>query len=309
MRMIKVLTGKNSYALQDELQRIVSAFKKEHGDSIERFDGSELASTDGLLDAVRSISFLEPRKLVVVRDFAQSKELMDKIEEVIAQVADTTDVLFVDQKLDKRTAGYKFFQKNVDVKDYKLMQEYESAGWLASEAKNRDARLSTANAKYLVARVGNDQLRLEQELRKLVISGGEITKARINELTDAQPQSKVFDMLDALFQGELDKAWKLYRDQRAQGEDPHKIIAMITWQLSQLTLAVHAPMKTVDTLKSAGVSPYDAQKLLRMSKNISKQQLRSYINELATIDEQIKTSADVKSALETYFVFVCRKYQ
>jgi len=307
--MIKVLTGKNSYALQDELQRIVSAFKKEHGDSIERFDGSELASTDGLLDAVRSISFLEPRKLVVVRDFAQSKELMDKIEEVIAQVADTTDVLFVDQKLDKRTAGYKFFQKNVDVKDYKLMQEYESAGWLASEAKNRDARLSTANAKYLVARVGNDQLRLEQELRKLVISGGEITKARINELTDAQPQSKVFDMLDALFQGELDKAWKLYRDQRAQGEDPHKIIAMITWQLSQLTLAVHAPMKTVDTLKSAGVSPYGAQKLLRMSKNISKQQLRSYINELATIDEQIKTSADVKSALETYFVFVCRKYQ
>jgi len=256
---------------------------------------------------VRSISFLEPRKLVVVRDFGQSKELMDRIEDIVGQVADSTDFVLVDEKLDKRTAGYKYLKKNVEVIDYIPLQEYESEKWLTKLAAELTTKLSPSAAKYLIARVGNDQLRLEQELIKLASNGREVTQNLIDDLTEQQPQSKVFDMLDALFQGRLDSAWMLYKDQRAQGEDPHKIIAMITWQLTQLTLAIHAPMKTVDTLKSAGVSPYGAQKLLRMSNRITKDQLKSYINELATIDEHIKTSADVESALETYFVFVCNK--
>lgn len=303
--MTIVLTGKNSYALRSELQKVTATFVTKHGDSIERFDGSELTSMDTVLNAVRSISFLEPRKLVIVRDFGQSKDLMDRIEDLITQVAESTELVLVDEKLDKRTAGYKYLKKNVTITEFNALQEYESEKWLHSLARELHASLTPAMAKYLVSRVGNDQLRLEQELKKIAISGHEITKDYIDSLTEPQPTSKVFDMLDALFDGKLEKAWSLYKDQRAQGEDPHKILAMITWQLSQLTLAVHAPMKTVDTLKSAGVSPYGAQKLIRMSASISKQQLREYIQELATIDEQIKTSADVESALETYFVYVC----
>jgi DNA polymerase-3 subunit delta len=305
--MTIVLTGKNAHGVHAGQLKIVAEFVATHGDSVERFDGSELASADSVIDAVRSISFLEPRKLVIVKDFGQSKELMDRIEDVIAQVAESTDLLLVDQKLDKRTAGYKYLQKNVDVKDYKPLADYDSEKWLVALAHDNGAVLKPAQAKYLIARVGNDQLRLEQELKKLASSGQEMTQTLIDNLTEPQPQSKVFDMLDALFQGNLDKAWRLYQDQRAQGEDPHKIIAMITWQLSQLTLAIHAPMQTVDTLTSAGVSPYGAQKLLKTSKYISKQQLSRYVNELASIDEQIKTSADVESALETYFASVCRK--
>jgi DNA polymerase III delta subunit len=305
--MVIVLTGKNSFALQKELQKVTAEFIATHGDSIERFDASEMAGVDPVLDAVRSISFLEPRKLVIVKDFGQSKELMDRIEDILSQVAESTDLLLVDPKLDKRTAGYKYLQKNVELKEYKPLQEYDVEKWLVNEATLLGVKLSPSNAKHLVHRVGNDQLRVEQELKKLASSGKDVTKDHIDSLTEPQPTSKVFDMLDALFQGNLNRAWELYKDQRAQGEDPHKIIAMITWQLSQLTLAVHAPIKTVDTLKSAGVSPYGAQKLLKMAQSISKEQLADYINELADIDEQIKTSADVESALETYFVYVCRK--
>jgi len=305
--MVLVLTGKNSYALQAQLKKTTSEFIANYGDSVERFDGSELASIDPVLDAVRSISFLEPRKLIIVRDFGQSKDLMDRIEDVLSQVADSTDLVLVDEKLDKRFAGYKYLKSNVEVIEHKPLQEYESEKWLTKLATELETKLAPSTAKYLIARIGNDQLRLEQEFIKLASSGEEVTQDLIDKLTEQQPQSKVFDMLDALFQGRLDTAWKLYKDQRAQGEDPHKIIAMITWQLTQLTLAIHAPMKTVETLKSAGVSPYGAQKLLRMSSRMTKEQLKSYVNELATVDELIKTSADVESALETYFVFVCNK--
>ena len=213
--MIRVLIGKNGYALKKDLRKTIADFVTKYGDSVERFDGSELASIDSVLDAVRSISFLEPRKLVVVRDFGQSKELMDRIEDIVGQVADSTDFVLVDEKLDKRTAGYKYLKKNVEVIDYIPLQEYESEKWLTKLAAELTTKLSPSAAKYLIARVGNDQLRLEQELIKLASNGREVTQNLIDDLTEQQPQSKVFDMLDALFQGRLDSAWMLYKDQRA----------------------------------------------------------------------------------------------
>jgi len=82
---------------------------------------------------------------------------------------------------------------------------------------------------------------------------------------------------------------------------------MITWQLQQLTLAVFAPSKTVDTLVRAGMSPYSAQKALQMAKHITPKDLRFYITELAAIDAMSKTNADIESALSVYFSEVTAK--
>ncbi len=307
--MVIVLTGKNTFALLSEMKKIVAEFIKTSGDSVERFDGIEMTDANGLLNAVRSISFLEPRKLVIVRDFSQNSAVMASIEEIVEQTADSTDLLLVDQKLDKRTSGYKYLKKNVDMHDHKELQEYELASWLQKQSKEINAgfgaSLGAVEAKLLVSMVGADQQRLYGELEKLSLSGELITKNKILELVERSPQSKVFDMLDALFNKNLEKAWDLYIDQRAQGEDPHKILAMITWQLTQLTLAVYAPVKSKDALMSAGMSPFGADKALSMSKNLRPNTLKRYITELADLDAEIKTSADVESALEFYFAMIC----
>ncbi len=48
--MVIVLTGKNSFALQKELQKKIAEFRNEYGDSVERFDASEIATVDAVLD-------------------------------------------------------------------------------------------------------------------------------------------------------------------------------------------------------------------------------------------------------------------
>ncbi len=300
--MVVVLTGKNTYALQSSLHEIASKFVSEFGDSIERFDGSEIVNADGVLDAVRSVSFLEPRKLVIVRDFGQSSDVMTKIETIVEQTADSTDLLLVDSKLDKRTAGYKYLKKECDLRSFDELQGYELERWAIEEAKKLEVKLTSSNAKFLVDRVGPDQQLLSQEIVKLSLNGPEISHELIEELVEPNPQSKVFDMLDALFSGNGEKAQELYEDQRAQGEEPQKLLAMITWQLQQLVLAVYAPVKTVDAVvASSKISPYSAQKALQLAKNISKADLKFYITELAQIDLQSKTSADIESALAVYF--------
>jgi len=305
--MVVVLTGKNYYLLQKNLQDTVQAFMHEFGKSIERFDGSELTSADTVLDAVRSISFLEPRKLVVVRDFAQSKDLLEKVEAIVRQTADSTDLLLVDQKLDKRTSAYTYLKKNSELRTYDDIAPYDLLRWVVDEANSKGFKLTSETAKFLVDRVGPNQQLLSSELEKLSLQTTEVTKSLIEELVEPTPQSKVFDMLEALFSGNSQRAQELYFDQRAQAQEPQKLLAMITWQLQQLTLAVFAPSKTVDTLVRAGMSPYSAQKALQMAKHITPKDLRFYITELAAIDAMSKTNADIESALSVYFSEVTAK--
>ena len=299
--MVIVLTGKNGYALHAAQQEILASHTAEHGDSIERFDAHEMTDTDGLLDAVRSISFLEPHKLVVVRDFSQHKAVMAKIEDIVGQTADSTTLLLIDPAMDKRTAAYKYLKKETDVREYKDLAPFEVESWASAHAQELGAQLGSREARMLVERIGPDQHRLANEIKKMSLNNTTITADMIMEHTEPTPQSKVFDMLDALFQGRAETAWKLYQDQRAQGEEPQKIMAMITWQLQQLALAVFAPNQTQDELVAAGMSPYSAKKSLGMARHLSQAQLRQYINELARIDAQSKTSADVESALAVYF--------
>jgi DNA polymerase III delta subunit len=76
---------------------------------------------------------------------------------------------------------------------------------------------------------------------------------------------------------------------------------MIIWQLQQLTYAVHSPNQSIEDLTSAGISPYSARKVHNVAKRISKADLKYFITELAEIDAQSKTNADIESALAVYF--------
>ena len=305
--MVVVLTGLNTYLLQEKLHELTADFTKEHGDSIERFDAQEITKTDGILDAVRSVSFLEPRKMVVVRDFGQNKQLLEKIEEIIEQTAGSTDLILVDPKLDKRTSVYKHLTKKCEVKRFDNLQNYELENWVKSEAKGLGINISSSDAKHLVDRVGANQLMLSQELKKLSLAGKDISRELIDEMVEANPQSKVFDMLEALFSGNGKLAETLYKEQRAQGEEPQKIIAMITWQLQQLTLAVYSPNKSTKDLVDAGISSYSASKAMNLARNISRSDLKFLVSELAELDMQSKTNADVESALIVYFSEVVEK--
>jgi DNA polymerase-3 subunit delta len=299
--MIVVMTGSNSFALHAEMHKIIDEFVRKHGNSIEWFDGNEITNADGVLDAVRSISFLEPRKLVIVRDFAQNKDIFGKIETIIEQTADTTDLLLIDPKSDKRTSMFTYLKNNTEIRKYDNLKPYELENWLKSEAKKQEINIGNGEIRFLIERVGQDQQLLSQELNKLALNNNIITKNQIEELVEPTPQSKVFDLLDALFAGNLGKAQDLYADQKSQGEDPYKIESMIVWQLQQLTYAVYSPNQSIEDLTNAGISPYSAQKVHNMAKRISKADIKYFINELAEIDALSKTNADIESALAVYF--------
>lgn len=301
--MVIVLTGKNAYALKATLDGIVSTARKDIGDiGIEKIDANE-ADIDTILQSVQSLPFLAPSKLVVVQNAQSNQALMDRVEEVIERTADEVKVVLVGPVFDKRKSTWNVLKKRADdVQEFSDMKPFELPKWVVEQAKGNGATINARDAAYLVDRVGPDQMMLASELKKLSINAAAIDRSAIDELTEQNPQSTIFEMLDAAFSGNKARAVELYRDQRKKRVEPHYIVAMLMWQLHALALAVFADPATEQTLVAAGQSPFSARKSLNLARKIRRSDVKKFINDLAELDVNIKTSAEPDSALELYLL-------
>jgi DNA polymerase-3 subunit delta len=301
--MVYTYTGKNSFALQNELKRVVSEFQEKHGDfAIERLDASE-ADVDTLLQSVQGTPFLSSKKLVVITNISTNSQATDRIEELLERSLDENEIYLVDQKLDKRKSYFKFLKKQTKLHEFKDMQPIELPKWIEHEVADSKGKISRKDAQLLVDRVGQDQMMLSQEIRKLLLHGPHITEESIKNLTDESLQSSIFTLLDEAFRGNGKEAIKLYSQQRRARVEPVYIVAMLTWQLQNVALAIYADPQTESTLQGAGVSPYNARKSLSLARNISKRELQKYVVALSELDGKLKSSAiDADAAIELYLL-------
>lgn len=302
--MITTFTGANSFGLQRELRQLVDAFVAEHGDlALERLDAEE-TDVARIGEALTSLPFLASRKLVILRASSTNKQFVEKFEQLLSGVPDTTDVILLEPKLDKRLAYYKFLKKNTDFREFPELDTGGLARWLADAAKAAGGSLTAPDARYLVERVGAHQQLLSNELEKLLLHNPKITRENINELTEATPQSTIFELLEAAFAGNHRHTLQLYAEQRALKVEPPQIIAMLAWQLHVLALLKAAGDRSVDAVaRESRLSPFVLRKSQGIARKLNTTQLKKLIADLLEIDVASKRSAlDVDEALQNYLL-------
>lgn len=292
--MITTLTGENDAERLREQARIVGDFVAEYTDmGLERLDGEE-ATYEQLLAAVQSVPFLVARKLVVIRGGSANKELAERFEQFLAAVTDSTDVLLVEGKLDKRTAFYKQLKKLTDFKEYAVLDAAGLVRFASEYAREQGGTISAGDARLLVERVGVDQLGLRHELDKLLAYDPNVTRQSIELLTDALPQSKIFDLLDAAFAGRTTQMLALYKDQRAQGVEPQQIVAMLVWQLYIFAVVKAGQNKPASEIaRTARLSPFVVEKSQALMRRTPLARLKTMISELRALDVRSKSEGIV----------------
>lgn len=302
--MIITLTGENAFGLGEELQTITAAFLAEHDEfGVERLDGEE-ADYQRLQESLTSLPFLADKKLVVLRRPGANKEFTDHAQELIAGVPETTDVVIVEPKLDKRLAYYKLLKKQTDFREFKELDVPGMAKWLTHEAGQQGAKISLGDANYLVQRVGANQQLLANELSKLVLYDPQINRKTIDLLTEATSQSTIFELLEAAFAGNAKRTMQLYGEQRVQKVEPPQIIAMLAWQLHVLALIKTAKDRRPEQIAAAAkLSPYVVKRSQTIAKRLSLAELKMLVSDLLSIDVRSKSSAlDADEALQNYLL-------
>jgi DNA polymerase III subunit delta len=302
--MVTTLTGPNDLMRRGALDKLVAAFITEHTDiALERLDGEE---TDAAVmrGALASLPFLTSRKLVVLYEPGKQKAFAEHIADILKDIADTTDVIIYEPKLDKRLTYYKTLKKETDFKEFAELDGSGLARWAAVYVKALNGALSTEDARYLIDRVGPNQMSLLHELDKLVTYDPKISRKTIALLTEPLPQSTIFELLDAAFAGKAELAFALYREQRALKVEPQAIIGLLAWQLHVLAVvAAGAGGSTDDIAKAAKLNPFVVRKSQTLARRLSLARLRQLVAELLALDLQLKrTALDADEAVQLYLL-------
>jgi len=179
MMMIATFTGSNHFALKSELDSRMQAFVAAEGElGLERIDGEE-ADLQRITEAMQSLPFLASKKMVVLKNPSANKQFAEKVDMLLGTVPDTTDLIIIESKLDKRLSYYKTLKSKTAFREFGELDARELSNWLVQQTKLQGGSLQSADALYLVERVGTSQELLFHELEKLLSYSPNITGKRL----------------------------------------------------------------------------------------------------------------------------------
>jgi DNA polymerase-3 subunit delta len=302
--VITTFTGENSFALGEAANQLIDSFVAEHGGlTLERLDGEE-GDFEAIRRALTSLPFLAAQQLIVLRAPSKNKQFVEQFEQLLVALPDTTDVIIVEPKLDKRLNYYKFLKKDTTFREFPELDHNALALWLTSIAKEYGGSLGSGDARYLVERVSVSQQLLAHELDKLLLYNPHITHQTIDLLTDPVPQSTIFQLLEAAFSGYNKETLDLYAQQRALKVEPQQIIALLAWQLHVVAILKTAGDRNADQIaKEAGMNPYVVRKSQTIARRLSLTELKKRVADLAVIDKRLKrTLINPDEALQHYLL-------
>lgn len=309
--MIWIISGPNDFARQQKLKELVADFLTQHDEiGLEYIDG-ETVGLDRLGEALTSLPFLADKKLVVLKNLAANKVAADKVEELLQQVPETTDVVVIEPKVDKRSSYYKQLKKHHNFIECNNLDAATLATWVVAAVKDRGGSISPSDARLLVSRIGESQQTLSSEIDKLLLYDQAITKGSIEALTDLTPQSTVFELLGAAFEGRIEAAIGLYDEQRSLRVEPQAILGLIAWQLHLLSLIKTAKGRSsTEIARAGGVSPYAVGRSMTIASNISAADLKQLVHETLVLDSRLKSeNIDVDGAMKNLLLQISQLRQ
>lgn len=255
------------------------------GDSI---DVNEVIAQAG------TMPFFSDKRLIIIEN-SRFFDSQNPLADYLNNLPDSTYIIFVQVKVDKRSRLYKRINKLGTTTEFKELDAEKLRVFIASILNKDNKRITTNNANYLLDIIGTDMVNIRNEVEKLIsyaYDRDSITKKDIDAVCTERIESKVFQMIDALVVGDKNKALNLYYDLLELKESPFSIIFLIGRHLKILIkvkdLNKSGNSKQVIASK-AGINSYFLGKYMGQAKKFSMDTLKASLLLCNETEEAIKT--------------------
>ena len=285
--MLLLLFGENSYERSQALNQRLADFSG----SIERLDAENLKPAD-LADLFFSTNLFASSRLIVVRAAADNKPLWTELANWLTKADHETNLIFVEDKLDKRSKTYKQFQKLAGVHEYLAYGAKDTArltSWLSQRAQAMDVDLTSQLARQLIDRVGLDQWRLASALEQLAVFPS-LSSKLIDEIVPLSIEENVFELFELALKGDRARLQQVIAS-LSLSEEPYKVFGLLSAQLIQLAALTLSDGPAGQVAKDIGAHPFVLSKLDRFAKQLSKADLARVIAIFDQADADLKSSA------------------
>jgi DNA polymerase-3 subunit delta len=219
---------------QDYLKRKVFEFcRNQVGEAARAFDWAvfdlDNDEPDELINAARTLPWMSPYRWIYAEN---AQEGADRLTGYLENPSDRTVVVL---QVKKKIRGW----PKLPVVDMTTSGSPE--GWVRRKVKQEGYSISGDAAGMLVELVGNDLLRLESELEKLLVSRYETKQIDLDAvlgLTLEGRQRDVFQLISALAQRKREVAFRVLGQLLGSGVPVQQVIPTLYWNFSRLLVAL-----------------------------------------------------------------------
>jgi DNA polymerase-3 subunit delta len=175
--------------------------------------------------------------------------------------------------------------------------------WVRAELQEASLRHQRDVPEALVDLFGEDLPGIAGEITKLQVLDEELTGDRVREIAGRLAARDAFDLIDAVTQGESERALLVCHSLVSQGEAPGRVLGALSWQFDQVArcVALQAERPRVqegEAAQSLGVKPFVARKALAIARRLDEERLRLVLASILRADRAMKGGRDEGWALE-----------
>ena len=292
----------NVYLLGGEEKYLLSQYKRKLVETLVSPDDTmnyvvykgENARPDSITEFASTMPFFADRRVVLVEDSDFFKKGSEEMEQLLADLPETTVIIFVESNIDKRSRLYKLVSKAGTVAMFETPDERTLLIWVKSLFTKENIVIDDAAVYKLIENVGMDMNLLANESEKLksyCIERGKVTVDDVEVLSVNQIEGKIFDMMDALSRRDKKTTMDLYSDLLALREPAMRILYLITRQFDILLKAKFALGEGCERSKLAAVlkiPPFTVKKYISQCDGYSYSQLLDRVAWCQETDTKIK---------------------
>lgn len=168
-----------------------------------------------VINACRRYPMFAERQVVILKEAQQMKDI-EKLEAYVESPLESTVfvVAYKEKKVDGRSKLAKLLKTKGEVMTTKKLYENQMADWAGGMIAEKGYKISEKALKLVIDHVGNDMVRLGNEIDKLTLnlSGRKnITEDDIEKYVGVSKEFNVFELTDALGKKDLPKAIRIIR--------------------------------------------------------------------------------------------------
>ncbi|MGI6105885.1 MAG: DNA polymerase III subunit delta [Raoultibacter sp.] len=201
----------------------------------------EQASGSEIVSACNTLPFASEVRLVQVDRVEKLKKPdMEALVEYLTSPASTTVLALFSDSLAKNTRLYKAISKfdKKAIIDCSPLKRYDLVKMLRSLAEGYGIRITDSAAHALTDLVGENTVRLDNELRKIALAhrgNDAVSEHEVKSMVSRSNEAKPWEFVDALSARNIDKA--LLTLSRMPSSSPHALLAMCTTRIRELICA------------------------------------------------------------------------
>ncbi len=312
--MIYLLFGEDNYIKNELLKKVKKNFGElQLGINYIQIDENNV---ENIISDIETPAFGYEKKLIIAKNcnIVKKKNLIgEKLAEYIdSNDIDDTDIVIIEDEVDKTSSIYKILQKKATIKECNEKKPNEIIAQIKSIATAYGVNIKENIAQYFIECVGTNMQDIINELRKLIEyegKGGTISKEDIDNLTIKKTESIIFDLTDNLGKKNIKEAMNVLHNLVYAKEPVQKILIMLYNHFKKLYIVKISKGENISqNLKLKPNQIFLVNKYQNQARFFEECELRSIIDELINLDESSKNgNIDLDVGLESVLCRYCSK--